>query len=163
MPLAAIRELVYQKLPFLEPGIEDTTIDAEVNTTFYVLQPYLNKPENQVAIEADYTDTEKLLIAGYSAYSLLKTKGIKNQVGSWETNGSALAQPLKKVQADVVEVEYAEKNSKNSFVFDAEKMLYDLATEICMLAGQLEFWLPVCSQVFGKVKVPLGFKFYPGN
>jgi hypothetical protein len=137
MALAAINELIYDRIPFLENNATNTAlIERQKAVTFAHLQGQTLLSDEDAYNDGSYTGMKRLLVVDLTAYRLLERK-IKESV---QDGGKR----LKKVKADVAETEfdYAKASDGNGFIKQASGILDDLKESISGYCAILKYSLP---------------------
>lgn len=147
MPLT-IKDIIQNRLPFVD--FTNTTVESRLNTIImevqYTLQIPLKKEDDEVEVEASYTQQEIILIGVFSAYLALFRKAIATLTGDTETSEQASAKTLKKAKADVVEAEFhiSKASDGSSIQLDTKTLVDNLKKELCDTAALLKITLVIC-------------------
>lgn len=144
--MISVKQIVYETLIFLEQSTEmDGKIETQRVLICYQLQTQFEKDEDDVEVEASYTQQQNMLMAYLVAYNLMHTKAIQNIAGSQGGQAEASG-ALKSTQADVVKAEFFEVNGKNSLVLSAKETIDHINKLVCQLANQMGVSLLICDQ-----------------
>jgi hypothetical protein len=123
------------------------------------MQPYLKKLDSEVEDEINYTNTQKLLIAYFTAYNVNNREALINIAGQ-NGNAPTLSRLIKKAKADVTEAEFESPSSENSFILSVEKIASELKMLVCQTARSLGIRLPMCANDNLKKTIAIGLKKY---
>lgn len=157
MPLPSVLKMVQNRLTFWAAAPDTTVIEEFVLEQKYFLQKYLSLADEQVEDDANYSKLQLILLADLTAFELLKKKAIEGSAGS--SSSAEAPTYLKRAKADVVEAEFEQVSSDDSFSQQAGEVLGELKSSICRKASALGLSLPLCAR---SVEVPaLPFKYYP--
>lgn len=144
MALQDITTLVKHRLPFLHADY-DAKIESFKTESFYFLQKYFGKDDNDVETESTYKPLERMLVADLTAYNLIVSKAIEMTGGNGST--APATKTIKRAKADVVETEFMNiKASDGTFIqLETGSLLQEIRRALCDKAAALGIGLPMCS------------------
>lgn len=143
-PIGSVYDLIRAN-EFLKDSsnINDNDLELATKLAMLELKGKLKKPPEYLYNESYYSDEERVLVAAYVGYRLFIEKVVfKSQAGGEPGEEDEAEFAVKRLKADVTEIEFDTDVSAKKFSLTSEQIEDRLKKKVCIAAKVLKIVLP---------------------